>query len=140
MSSFWFGWLRVWSIAMALFGLILALAAFPATDGPTAIIMGPVGHEGRLAFTPELRFAFALMGALTIGWVLTMWPLMNVARDFPDAAPALWRGLTVALLLWYLLDSGLSIALGYAGNAVSNSLLMIGYLMPMMATAAWQRR
>ena len=96
MSSFWFSWLRVWSIAMALFGLILALAAFPATDGPTAIIMGPVGHEGGLAFTPELRFAFALMGALTIGWVLTMWPLMNVARDFPDAAPALWRGLTVA--------------------------------------------
>ena len=56
------------------------------------------------------------------------------------AAPALWLGLTVALLLWYLLDSGLSIALGYAGNAVSNSLLMIGYLVPMMATAAWQRR
>jgi hypothetical protein len=52
-----------------------------------------------------------------------------------DAAP-LWRLMTAAVLLWYVVDSVISVATGVAFNAVSNTLLVALYLAAMLGSGA----
>ncbi len=133
MSEFQKGWLALWSWGVVLFGAILAAFAFEATDGPTRAlfalfgqpIIDPVGHH--------LRFAVGLMGCVTVGWGLTFKTLFDAAHQLTGvAARRIWRGATVATLIWYGIDSLTSIATGFWMNAVSNTILLILYLIPVM--------
>ncbi len=80
---------------------------------------------------PIVRFGIGLQGALTLGWGLTMMALIEAAKTLD--APV-WRKLTLALVVWYVIDSAISIATGLALNAVSNTVLMAGYLIPVLAS------
>jgi hypothetical protein len=54
------------------------------------------------------------------------------------AAP-IWRFLTIAALIWYLVDSAISCATGYSMNAVSNTIVMAGFLIPLFKTGVLRR-
>jgi hypothetical protein len=80
-----------------------------------------------------MRFSVALMGAVTLGWgftILFLLPAIHAA-----GAPA-WKGLTAALFIWFVIDSAFSVATGFALNAVSNTGLLIAYLIPVLASGA----
>jgi hypothetical protein len=121
--------LEGWSIAVALFGAGLCGAAFEATDGFARFAFGILGAE-QAVFTPELRFAVALMGAVTLGWGLTAWAVARstAAMSGPVAA-ATWRRVAAAVTVWFVIDSMLSIATGFGLNAVSNSLIYAAFLL-----------
>lgn len=128
MTGFWKHWLTIWCWAVGLFGLVLALGAFEATAAPIAWFYGLVGGGAPPEFTPALRFATGLMGALTIGWALTLAAAIRAAQA---GATGLWRGIGGAVLAWYVIDSALSVATGFALNAVSNTVLLIGLMLPL---------
>ncbi len=77
------------------------------------------------------------MGAVTIGWGLTFRVAFK-ALNLPDPAQAapLWRKLTLFALIWYVVDSYISIATGFWLNAVSNTILMALYLIPLFKSGA----
>lgn len=130
MTGFWKKWLAVWCAAVVMFGVVLASGAHPATDAPVDLLYELLNPAQPAAFTPALRFATGLMGALTIGWGLTMAATIGAAlRAGPDGAGT-WRRLTGAILIWFVVDSGLSILTGFGLNAVSNAVLTAGYLLP----------
>lgn len=133
------GALLGWCAAVALFGLLLAGAAFEATDGFARFVFGLLGH-GDTAFTPPLRFAVALMGAVTLGWGLTLAAVASDKGADPAAAPALWRRITWAAVIWYVVDSTLSVATGFAFNAVSNTLLLVALLAILSRAGVFARR
>ena len=121
---------------MILFGAILAAGGLPATDGAVAFLFGLLGNLGADALqldAPGLRFSVALMGAVTIGWGLTI--LFLLPAIHAAGAPA-WRGLTAALLIWYVIDGVLSAATGFALNILPNTALAIAYLVPVLASGA----
>lgn len=130
MTDFWRNWLRLWALGVALFGLVLAGAGLSATDGAARALLERMGGAP-VAFDPPLRFAVALMGAVTLGWALTMLAAMRAAGTMGAAARRLWRGLLGAMLVWFAIDSALSIATGFTLNAVSNSLLLALFLWPL---------
>jgi hypothetical protein len=136
MSSFWKSWMRLWSIGVLLFGAVLALGAFPATDGPTRFVFDLIYWplDGQSPFTEELRFTTGLMGAVTIGWALTIMVVLQAAESAGSAAAPLWRGLTLAVLIWYGVDCVISVATGAAMNAASNTVLLALYLIPVLAS------
>ena len=132
MTRFWTNWLRVWCFCVLAFGLVLAAVAVPALDGPARWIYSlvQIGHAQPLSFeAPGMRFSIALVGAVTFGWGLTIAGMIKAARL--GGAPV-WRDLTAAFGLWYLVDSGISILTGFGLNAVSNTGILIAYLIPVL--------
>jgi hypothetical protein len=83
-----------------------------------------------------MRFAFGLQGALTIGWMLT---LMAAVQGAEAVGPALWRKILVAMLAWYVIDGAISVMTGFPMNAVSNTLLTVGFLIPVFGSGVLRR-
>ena len=139
MSAFWRGWLNVWSVLVVIFGLVLAGGGLEATDGVAEMLFGILGGPGDLTWTPILRFSVALMGTVTMGWGLTFFAVFTAAHQLGDRATMVRRLVTVSVLVWFVIDSALSIATGFALNAVSNAGLLSGYFIPVLATGVLKR-
>jgi hypothetical protein len=133
MSKAMQGWMSVWAIFVALFGLVLAGAAFGATDGIARTLFSLFGNPMPAEPDDLHRFAIGLMGAVTMGWGLTYFAAFKALHGLAkESAAPLWRFLTFASLIWYVVDSSISCATGYTMNAVSNTLVMAGYLIPVV--------
>lgn len=120
--------LAAWCTAVVAFGSGLSGAAFASTDGFARLAFALLGKSA-VAFTPELRFAVALMGAVTVGWGLTIGAAVAGSATLGRAeAQALWRRMATAVCVWFVLDSTLSVATGFAPNAGSNTVLMVAFV------------
>lgn len=133
MSDFWKSWLNIWAWGVFTFGAILALFAFPATELPSRLfydlIQKPVPADPGAYF----RFAMGLMGCISMGWGLTMLTCFKAAAMLEGAqARSIWRGFTFAALFWFVTDSIASIYTGFPLNAVSNTVLIVLYLIPVV--------
>lgn len=131
MSNFWKNWLTIWAWGVIVFGAILGLFTFPATEGPSrlfyALIQKPVPAQPDDYF----RFAMGLMGCISMGWGLTMLTCFKAAWMMePDKAKGIWRSFTFAVLFWFVTDSIASIYTGFPFNAVSNIVLVVLYVIP----------
>lgn len=139
MTGFRMQWLRLWCLAVMLFGVVLMTGAFPATDALVRWLLSLLGGEP-VQMTPALRFAMALMGAVTLGWGLTLRAALSVLeRSGPAVAADGWRGLTVAVTAWFVIDSLLSITTGFALNVVPNTLFILAWLVPLWSGGLLRR-
>ncbi len=129
MTSFWRNWLTIWCGVVVLFGAVLTLAASPRTDAPVRALLAAMGPQRDVAITDPLRFATALMGAVTLGWGLTLYAAIRTAVRLGDNGRGLWVGIVASLLVWFAVDSGLSVATGFALNALSNGVLLAAFLL-----------
>lgn len=137
MTGFWRTWMAGWCWAVAVFGLVLTGAAFEATSGPIRLLFSVLNSQLVLDLNAPLRFSLALMGAVTLGWGLTFRVILSATDGLSksQAAPV-WRQTTLAVLVWFVVDSTLSVTTGFAPNAASNLLLVVGYLLPLLRTGA----
>jgi hypothetical protein len=131
MTEFWKNWLNIWAWGVIGFGAILALFAFPATEGPSRLfydlIQNPVPAEPDRYF----RFVMGLMGCISMGWGLTMRTCFKAAALLQgDQAKSIWRGFTFAAVFWFVTDSFASVYTGFPLNAVSNAVLIGLYVIP----------
>ena len=134
MSGLWKTWITIWCWSVIVFGASIAAGGLPATEGILRTLYGLLSStplpEGFLD-GPGMRFSVALMGAVTMGWGLTI--LFLLPAIHAAGAPA-WRGLTAALVIWFVIDGALSAATGFALNNVPNTALAIAYLVPLLAS------
>jgi hypothetical protein len=140
MTGLWKTWMRAWFAAALLFGVVLSLAAVPGADGPARWVLGVLGGDparSALLDQPEMRFGLGLQGALTLGWMLTLMAAMQGAEA---VGPSLWRKIVVGVVVWYVIDSAISVMTGFGLNAVSNTLLMIGFLIPVLGSGVLKAR
>lgn len=137
MNRLWQNWLTLWAWGVVLFGAVLSAGAFAATDGAARGVFALIGNPFPLVPDPHHRFAVGLMGAVSIGWGLTYLVLFKALNglDLARAAP-LWRAALVASAAWFVIDSAISIATGFGLNAVSNCLLMVLLLVPLVRSGA----
>ncbi|GAC1422683.1 MAG: hypothetical protein NVSMB64_30990 [Candidatus Velthaea sp.] len=133
MHGYWRAWMTIWCLAIVGVGAVLAGAALPATDGCARFYFQLVSGFGTPAANfdpPAMRLAVAVLGAVLVGWGLTMLGLV-CAHDGP-AQP--WRSLTAAIAVWFTIDSALSIASGYPLNAAANVLYLATYVAPVIGS------
>ncbi len=136
MSGLWKTWITAWCGFVMVFGAALTLVALPATDALPRWIFAVISQNpasDALLAQPAMRFGFGLQGALTIGLALTF---LGMARAAETGGAPVWRSMTLALTTWFVLDSGISVITGFPLNAVSNALVMAGYLIPVLASRA----
>jgi hypothetical protein len=133
MSSFWKNWLTVWAWGVVVFGAVLAAFAFAPTDGLARAVFTLFGNPVPDAPDNLHRFAVGLMGCVTVGWGLTFMAAHKAAFHLSGkAAASVWKSLLIAAVIWYVIDSWISVATGYAMNAVSNTLLIGLYLIALV--------
>ena len=135
MTAFWRTWFTIWSIFVMLFGLVLAGAGLPALDGIATLIFGIIGATD-IVWTPELRFTSALMGAVTLGWGMTLLTGIRAAIALGDNGAPVWRGLLIAMLVWFVVDSSMSVATGFWLNAVSNTIITAAFIIGVISSGA----
>ncbi len=131
LPRFWQNWLYAWCAGVALFGLVLAGAAFEVTSGPTRAIFTLLNGD-LVELTPHLRFSTALLGAISVGWSLTLVAAIAAAIRLGRSSRSIWMMLTASVVAWYIIDSSLSIATGFGLNAVPNTVLVAGFLLPVL--------
>ena len=120
-----------------MFGLVLTGGAFAATDGLTTMLFTLFGNPLPTDIDAHHRIAVGLMDAVTMGWGLTYFGAFKAlhALDPATAAP-IWRYLILASSVWFVLDSANSITTGFWMNAVSNTVLIILFLIPLVKSGA----
>jgi len=130
MSGFWKSWLTFFCAFTALFGVVLTGGAFAATEGPATLLMTLLG--GSFDYTPALRFAMGIMGMVTLGWAITIYAVIRAADMLGEAGAPIWRLFLVAIGVWYVLDSLVSVATGFGLNVVPNTVLAAAFILPVL--------
>lgn len=121
--------LMIWSGAVALFGLVLVGGGFAPTAAATRTLLTIMGGGTALEMTAPLRFAVGLMGAVTLGWGLSLLAIASVSHRLdPAVARTLWHRIAIGFGIWYVVDCIISIATGFALNALSNTLILAAFL------------
>jgi hypothetical protein len=123
--TFWETCLHAWLWVTIGFAAMLAAAGVPALDGGAVLFYRLVsaGSVGDFA-APGLRLSVSLIGAVMLGWGVAM---LGVWRAV-GADPALWRGLSHGVLIWFVVDSAMSLATDFPINVVTNTLFALPFL------------
>ena len=139
MTAFWKGWLRAWCVAVGGFGAVLATGALPATEGVTRALLDVLNGPQALEVDATLRFSLGVLGAVTLGWAVTLATAIAAAHRLGADGAAVWAGLTGAVLTWFVVDSVLSAATGFALNIAPNVLFTAAYLLPVLRSGVLRR-
>lgn len=132
MSGFWRNWLTVWCWGVGVFGAVLVGGGLEATSGPSRLIFALLNGPEPLDLNAQMRFSLAVMGAVTIGWAVTVAVTIQAAILLGERATPVWRGLVAGVLVWFVIDTPMSIATGYGMNAIPNLVLLVTFLLPVI--------
>lgn len=140
MNKFWQNWLTVWCGAISLFGVVLAGGALEATSGLVQINFALLNGPGVFELDPPMRFSLAVMGAVTIGWGLTMFAAVKAANQLDkQSRKSVWNLITLSVVTWYVIDSILSIATGFWLNIIPNTAFTAAFLLPVIKSGVLKR-
>lgn len=140
MSSFWRAWFLVWCLAIGVFGAVLSGGAFEATSGPVRLILGALHGPGPASFDPTLRFSLAVMGAVSMGWAVTLYFIVRTAVKMEHGARPLWDAISAGMACWFVIDSSLSAATGFGLNVATNVGLAMMYVVGLVGSGALKTR
>ncbi len=79
-----------------------------------------------------IRFVYGVLGAVIIGWMVTFMSLLVGAFQYPQRST--WRTLTLSVVVWFVVDSGFSVAIGVMPHAIFNIGFLILFAIPLAAT------
>jgi hypothetical protein len=108
---------------MAGFGAAVLLVPSASLAGFGLMVYGDPGFPA--GFSAEAKayigLAHAVMGAVMVGWFLTLHWVLRAAEH---GTPGAWRAAAGAFAAWFVLDTGYSLASGFWQNAVLNAAVL----------------
>lgn len=139
MTGLYRSWLNIWCVTMMASGMIFVLAAFPATDIFARLFYDFVYWplDGQSGFSNAARPTIAIVGAVFWAFAVLLQGVVKIALD--DPASPLWRVLTISVLVWWLVDSAASVICGIPVNAVTNTILLVTFLVPTIGSGVLRR-
>lgn len=133
-DRFWQRWLLVTTVAVALFGLVLAVA--PSLGRQVfglLIYRSTTGIETLgAAAIPYISLVHGVLGATMFGWAIALGAL--VVGPFARGSWDAWFGITVSLAGWFVVDTVFSVATGFWPNAILNIAFAVLFAIPLAAT------
>lgn len=138
MSDFWKTWLDIWYSAVIAFGGILAGAGFDGFEAGVKLMLALQNPISEPVFNDIERFSFVLIGAITIGWGLTLFYFF-LAAHASNMGNKMYLQAFVVLIIWNLVDGYISYRTGFHLNIASNLLLSLGFAIPLYWTGKLQR-
>ena len=111
-------WLEVVLILVLIYSLLLVFAGTTAGSLFTWFGFGPEESINTAAVWDYLRLPFMVLGAVMAGWVFLM--IQIVRGPLKEGSAWAWTFLVQSLSLWFILDTGMSLVLGYPMHALFN--------------------
>jgi hypothetical protein len=132
---FWQRWLVVLGVLITAFGIVMALfnatVAFRLFNDQIDPVFWGTRH-----IPPEAKafrgWVYGAWGATVAGW--GVFALSVALKPFGAREMWAWTCLTAGMLLWYILDTGISLAGGVVFNAAFNTLILILAAIPLAMT------
>ena len=79
-----------------------------------------------------VRFVYGVLGATMIGWMVSL--LFLIAGPFRERTRFGWCAVSLSVLVWFVIDSSLSIWAGFWENAAFNTGFLFLFAPPIIAT------
>lgn len=116
----------VYAVALVVAGLFLGdqmfdRMGFGPDDG------GIADHQQR----EYVRLVFGILGAVIVGWMITIGAIVIGPLRRREAWA--WRAIVAAVGGWFVLDTGLSLLLGFVGHALFNVAFAVALAVPLFA-------
>lgn len=127
----WVTWLTVVLVIVLLYALLLVLAGSLAGSLFDLLGFGPPASIDTPEVRDYLRLPFMVLGAVMTGWSLLM--LLIVRGPLKDGAAWAPRFLLLAVGLWFVLDTGMSLVLGFPTHALFNLPFALALGIPLLA-------
>lgn len=127
----WIAWLQVVLLVLLAYALVLVFAGGVAGRLFGALGFGPERSVDTTAVRDYLRLPFMVLGAVLAGWAALMLQLVRgpLRSGSPWAVPMLLRSLAG----WFVLDTGMSLVLGYPTHALFNVPFALALGVPLLA-------
>lgn len=130
----WIMWLQVVLAVLLAYALMLVFAGSVAGHVFSGLGFGPPESIDSAAVRDYLKLPFMVLGAVLAGWAATM--IQIVRGPLRDGSPWARATLIRSVALWFVLDTGMSLVLGFPTHAVFNLLFVIALGIPLLALRA----
>lgn len=127
----WITWLTGVLVIVLLYALLLVLAGSLAGSLFDLLGFGPPASIDTPEVRDYLRLPFMVLGAVMAGWSLLM--LLIVRGPLKEGAAWAPRFLLLAVGLWFVLDTGMSLVLGFPTHALFNLPFALALGIPLLA-------
>lgn len=111
-------WLEIVLILVLGYSLLLVVAGAAAGSLFSWFGFGPDESIDTEAVRDYLRLPYMVLGAVMAGWTFLM--IQIVRGPLTEQSAWAWTFLVRSLSLWFVLDTGMSLVLGYPMHAVFN--------------------
>ena len=111
-------WLEVVLILVLIYSLLLVFAGTTAGSLFSWFGFGPNESIDTDAVRDYLQLPYMVLGAVMAGWAFLM--IQIVRGPLKDESTWAWTFLTRSLSLWFILDTAMSLVLGYPMHALFN--------------------
>lgn len=133
MFTLWYRWLLVVYTVFVLFGLAFAVGSGTGLFAPLVDQIN-THFWGSAALSPEAAkfqlFAYGIAGSLTAAFGEICWFVTRYAIAKREMWA--WNALAASIVLWYVIDSGISAYTGAMINVLSNTLLAALVVIPLI--------
>ncbi|MBA7590657.1 hypothetical protein ES708_32785 [subsurface metagenome] len=132
-EKFWMGWLKITIIIIIIAGILLIILGNTAYAEILNKQINRVFYSGRIPEQSVLLmkgWLLGVSGAVMAGWGSSM--LYIVYHPFKKREKWAWRSIFYPLLLWYLLDSIVSLYYGAVFNVTINTILFLQIIAPLL--------
>jgi hypothetical protein len=134
LNLFWWRWLLVANAGVFLFGLAFILLPDVMYNFFDLVLFWD--GTPKISFTADttsfLKFAYGVLGAVMIGWAISLYYILLV--PFRRGEWEAWLGVTLSMTVWYVVDSIWSVATGFYENALLNTGFFVLFIIPLAAT------
>ena len=132
-GRFWLSWLRVATILLIAFGLILVVAHGLAMQGFSLLVYSSSGRisEFGAEAADYIALAHAVLGAVMVGWGTALLLVLHGPRKRNVREGALI--FAISLTCWFIPDTIFSVASGFWQNALLNVSFAVLFAIPLGA-------
>jgi hypothetical protein len=131
-------WLDTWCLAVIIFGSVLVGASIAGFENGTKTFTTLLNPIDATVFKEIERFAFVLIGAITMGWGVTFFYFFCVAHA-SIIGNRKYHQSFVVMIIWNLIGGYVSYRTGFAPNIAYNLLLSLGMVIPLYMSGKLRR-
>jgi hypothetical protein len=126
---FWIRWLEAVLVLVLIYAGLLVFAGSVAGSLFSAFGFGPSDAIDTDDAQEYLKLPYMVLGAVLAGWTLNL--LQLVRGPLRDGSPWVIPLMVRSLALWFVLDTGMSLVLGYPTHALFNLSFGLALALPL---------
>jgi hypothetical protein len=124
-------WLQMVLVVVSVYSLVLVFAGRTAGTLFSWLGFGPDESIDTAEVRDYLRLPFMVLGAVMAGWSVLM--IQLVRGPLREGSRWAWLFMVRSLVLWFVLDTGMSIVLGYPTHALFNVPFAVALGVPLLS-------